>query len=175
MGLRGVQLGLRAWEFLWTLLIMALIGNMIAEAFSGNPATVNYAIYVAVFSMFTLIYLIPASFNIDWAGHPIIMIIVDALNCVFFFCAAIALAAKLECHSCNNQDYLRNNEITNGSNNMTKRCREAQASVAFLWFAWAGFLASVVVSVFMSRSAAGPSRASRAGSRRGGRPNMTQV
>lgn len=82
---------------------MALVGNMIAEAFSGNPGTVNYAIYVAVFSMFTLIYLIPASFNIDWAGHPIIMIVIDALNCVFFFCAAIALAAKLECHSCTNQ------------------------------------------------------------------------
>lgn len=82
---------------------MALIGNMIAEAFSGNPATVNYSIYTAVFSMFSLIYLIPASFNIDWAGHPIIMIVLDALNCVFFFCAAIALAAKLGCHSCNNQ------------------------------------------------------------------------
>jgi uncharacterized membrane protein len=82
---------------------MALIGNMIAEAFSGNPATVNYSIYVSVFSMLTLFYLIPASFNIDWSGHPIIMIILDALNCIFFFCAAIALAAKLECHSCTNQ------------------------------------------------------------------------
>ena len=82
---------------------MALIGNMIAEAFSGNPATVNYALYTSVFSMFTLIYLIPASYNINWAGHPIIMIIIDALNCVFFFCAAIALAAKLECHSCTNK------------------------------------------------------------------------
>ncbi|EKV04171.1 Non-classical export protein, putative [Penicillium digitatum] len=174
MGLRGVQLGLRAWEFLWSLLIMALIGNMIAEAFSGNPATVNYSIYTAVFSMFTLFYLIPASFNIDWAGHPIIMIVLDALNCVFFFCAAIALAAKLGCHSCSNQEYLRSNEITNGANNKSKRCREAQASVAFLWFAWAGYMASVIVSVFISRSAAGPSRG-RAGSRRGGRPNMTQV
>lgn len=81
---------------------MALVGNMIAEAFAGNPATVNYSIYTSVFSMFTLFYLIPATFNLDWALHPIIMIIVDALNCVFFFCAAIALAAKLECHSCSN-------------------------------------------------------------------------
>ena len=82
---------------------MALVGNMIAEAFSGNPSTVNYAIYVSVFSMFTLFYLIPASFNLDWAGHPIIMIVLDALNAIFTFCAAIALAAKLECHSCNNK------------------------------------------------------------------------
>ena len=82
---------------------MALIGNMTAEAFAGNPGTVNSSIYTAVFTMFTLFYLIPASFNIDWALHPIIMIVLDALNCIFFFCAAIALAAKLECHSCSNQ------------------------------------------------------------------------
>lgn len=82
---------------------MALIGNMIASAFSGNPATVNYSMFVSAFSMFSLFYLVPASFNSDWALHPIIMVVVDALNCVFFFCAAIALAAKLHVHSCNNQ------------------------------------------------------------------------
>ncbi|KAJ5970881.1 Non-classical export protein [Penicillium vulpinum] len=174
MGLRAVQLGLRAWEFLWSLLIMALVGNMIAESFSGNPGTVNYAIYTSVFSMFTLFYLIPASFNIDWSGHPLIMIIIDALNCIFFFCAAIALAAKLECHSCSNHEYLKHNEITNGSHNMSKRCREAQASVAFLWFAWAGYMASVIVSLFMSRSA-GTSSRGRTGSGRRNTPNMAQV
>jgi hypothetical protein len=81
---------------------MALVGNMIAEAFAGNPATVNYSMYCAAFSMLSLFYLVPASFNSDWAFHPIIMVVVDALNCVFFFCAAIALAAKLHCHSCGN-------------------------------------------------------------------------
>ncbi|KAF3387728.1 Non-classical export protein 2 [Penicillium rolfsii] len=172
MGLRGVQLGLRAWEFLWTLLIMSLIGNMIAQAFAGNPATVNYSMFVSAFSMFSLFYLVPASFNSDWALHPIIMVVVDALNCVFFFCAAIALAAKLTCHSCTNQSYLISNEITNGSYNMTKRCREAQASVAFLWFGWAGYMASVIISVLMSRSSTSTVRG-RSGSRR--RPNMAQV
>lgn len=82
---------------------MALVGNMIAEAFAGNPGTVNYSMFTSAFSIFTLFYLVPASFNIDWALHPIIMIVIDALNCIFFFCAAIALAAKLECHSCSNQ------------------------------------------------------------------------
>jgi hypothetical protein len=173
MALKGVQLGLRAWEFLWSLLIMALIGNMIADAFAGNPATVNYSIFVSVFSMVSLFYLVPASFNIDWAGHPIIMIVLDALNCIFFFCAAIALAAKLECHSCKNHNYLINNEITNGATNMTKRCREAQASVAFLWFGWAGYMASVIVSIFMSRASTVNLRG-RTGSRRGG-PSMAQV
>ncbi|KAJ5103978.1 hypothetical protein N7532_004507 [Penicillium argentinense] len=172
MGLRGVQLGLRAWEFLWTLLIMALVGNMIAEAFAGNPSSVNYTMFLSAFSMLSLLYLIPASYNADWALHPIIMIVVDVLNCIFFFCAAIALAAKLECHSCSNLDYVLNNEITNGSDNPTKRCREAQATVAFLWFGWAGYMASVFVSLFLARSATVNLRG-RSASRR--RPPMTQV
>lgn len=82
---------------------MALIGNMIAEAFAGNPATVNYAMYTAVFSMFTLFYLVPASYNIDWAIHPIIMIVLDTLNCIFFLTCGIALAARLHAHSCGNK------------------------------------------------------------------------
>lgn len=81
---------------------MAIVGDMIADAFSGNPGTVNYSIFTAAFSMLSLFYLVPASIQTDWALHPIIMIVVDVLNCVFFFCAAIALAAKLECHSCSN-------------------------------------------------------------------------
>lgn len=81
---------------------MALIGNMIAGAFSGNPATVNYAMFVSAFSMFTLFYLVPATINIDWAIHPIIVIVVDTLNAIFFLTAGIALAARLEAHSCSN-------------------------------------------------------------------------
>ena len=81
---------------------MALIGNMISEAFAGNPSSVNYTMFLSAFSMLSLFYLIPATFNADWALHPIIVIIVDALNCIFFFCAAIALAAALGCRSCSN-------------------------------------------------------------------------
>lgn len=82
---------------------MSLIGNMINQAFAGNPSSINYTMFVSAFSLFTLFYLIPASFNSDWAIHPIIMITVDLLNTIFFFCAAIALAAKLEVHSCGNR------------------------------------------------------------------------
>ncbi|CAI7571155.1 hypothetical protein N7533_007150 [Penicillium manginii] len=172
MGLRGVQLGLRAWEFLWTLLIMSLIGNIINEAFAGNPSSINYTMFLAAFSMLSLLYLVPATYNPDWAIHPIFVIVLDALNCVFFFCAAIALAAKLGAHSCSNQSYVLNNEITNGSSNPSKRCREAQASTAFLWFGWAGYMASVFISIFLARSATVNLRGRSASGRR---PNMAQV
>ncbi|KAF7588363.1 hypothetical protein BBP40_005792 [Aspergillus hancockii] len=173
MVMKAFVLGLRIWEFLWTLLIMALVGNMIADSFSGNPATVNYTMFVAAFSMFTLIYLVPASINIDWAIHPIFMIVLDTLNAIFFLTAGIALAAKLECHSCSNNEYTLNNEITNGSENREKRCREAQASTAFLWLAWAGYMASMVLSLLMSRRTV--NLRPRTGPARGARPSMAQV
>ncbi|KAB8072730.1 membrane-associating domain-containing protein [Aspergillus leporis] len=175
MVMKAFQLGLRIWEFLWTLLIMALVGNMIADSFAGNPATVNYTMFVSAFSMFTLFYLFPASINADWAIHPIIMIIIDTLNAIFFFTAGIALAAKLECHSCSNEEYTLNNEITNGSVHREKRCREAQASTAFLWLGWAGYTASMVLSFLVSRRnvnlrpRTGPARGA------GARPSMAQV
>lgn len=174
MGLGGVQLGLRVWQFVWTVLVMALIGNMIAQAFAGNPATVNYAMWTSSFSLLTLFYLVPASFNPDWAIHPIIMIVLDALNFIFFLSNAIALAARLGCHSCGNQEYIHSNEITSGSTNPSKRCREAQASVAFLWFAWAGFAVSLVLSILQSRRA-GANLRPRVGPARGSRPGMSQV
>lgn len=172
---KAIQLGLRIWEFIWTLLIMALIGNMIAEAFAGNPATINYTMFVAAFSMFTLFYLVPASINIDWAIHAIFLIAIDTLNAILFLTAGIALAAKLECHSCSNDSYTLNNEITNGAHNRTKRCREAQASTAFLWFAWAGYTASMILSIIMSRQTSVNLRG-RTGPARGvTRPSMAQV
>lgn len=120
MATRAAQLGLRAWQvrlsqahpprtpanqhyqLVFSILIMALIGNMLDNAFSGNPGTVNYAMYTAAFSLFTLFYLVPASINIDWSGHPIIMIVVDTLNAIFFLASGIALAAKLQCRDCSN-------------------------------------------------------------------------
>jgi len=43
MGMTSIaNLGLRGLQFFWALLILALVGNMIASAFSGNPSIVNY-------------------------------------------------------------------------------------------------------------------------------------
>jgi hypothetical protein len=72
------------------------------------------------------------------------------------------------------QEYIHSNEITNGSDNPQKRCREAQASVAFLWFAWAGFAVSLVLSILQSRRSTANLRP-RVGPARGSRPGMSQV
>lgn len=81
---------------------MALVGNMIATSFAGNPATVNYTMFVAVFAMVTLFYLIAIAFNESFTGHAIIPLVLDGLNVLLWFAAAVALASGLGVHSCSN-------------------------------------------------------------------------
>ena len=81
---------------------MALIGAMIAQAFKGNPSLINYDMFVAVFGMLTLFYLIAAAWSDSFQGHPALPLALDALNVLFFFIAAVAMAAELGAHSCSN-------------------------------------------------------------------------
>lgn len=75
---------------------------MIATAYSGNSAMVNYDIFVAVFGLLSLLYLLPTSF-LDSYSMPLVNMALDALNVLFWFCAAVATAAYLGVHSCSNR------------------------------------------------------------------------
>ena len=81
---------------------MALTGNMIAEAFAGNPSIINYVIFVSVFGMLSLFYLIGAAI-MDSFAIPVAMIALDAINTLLFLVGGIALAGYLGVHSCGNQ------------------------------------------------------------------------
>lgn len=76
---------------------------MIHEAFAGNPSLINYDMFVAVFSLVSLLYLIPATLREAFAVHPMIMLLVDVVNTLLFFIAGVAMAAKLRVHSCGNE------------------------------------------------------------------------
>ncbi|KKY16165.1 putative non-classical export protein [Diplodia seriata] len=167
MASKALHTVFRGLELLWALLVMALIGNMIATAYAGNPSIVNYSMFVSVFSMLSLFYLIPATIK-DGLGIPIATIALELLNVVFYFCAAVALAAYLGAHSCSNSGYTHSNFITNGSRDTEKRCHEAQASTAFLWFGFACFCATAFFSWQQSRGSV-----NMRGSR--GAPSMSQV
>lgn len=166
-----VNLVLRLFQFLWALLVMALTGNIIADALGGSSAVINYSIFCSVFAMLTLFFLIPASFKSEWGIISFLPFTLDLLNTIFWFAGAVALAAKLHVHSCNDDDYTSSNYITRNSNDRTKTCREAQASDAFLWFGWAAFLGSTVITG-LALGGGSMSRPSR-GVRRG--PAMSQV
>lgn len=75
------------------------------------------------------------------------------------------------------KEYTLNNEITNGAVDRERRCREAQASVAFLFFTWAGYTASMVVSIVMFSQSGGARLRPRTGAApsRPNRPSMGQV
>jgi hypothetical protein len=95
------QVFLRGSQFLWTLLITALVGNVIATAFAGNPSSINYAIFVAVFSWVVLLYGFAAAF-MEGLAIPIVLGALDLLATLFTFIAGVVLAADLHVHSCSN-------------------------------------------------------------------------
>jgi len=78
-----------------------LIGNVIADAFAGNPSVVNYAIFVSVFCMLVVLYGFTAAF-VESLAIPIALMAADGLAAIFSFIAGVALAAKLHVHSCGN-------------------------------------------------------------------------
>ncbi|ERF74123.1 hypothetical protein EPUS_06392 [Endocarpon pusillum Z07020] len=162
---------LTALQFLWTLLVMALVGNIIADATSGNPSIINYDMFVAVFAMLSIIFLLASAFTGVMSGTPIPLAL-DILNTLFFFCGAVAMSAQLGVHSCSNEGYVNSNGITNGSDNRPKRCRESQATTAFMWFAFITFAASCFFSAMNAR--AGGVNLRGHGIRKGG-PSMSQV
>jgi len=166
------QAVLRGSQFLWTLLITALIGNVIASAFAGNPSSINYAIFVAVFSWLVLFHGFAAAF-VEGLAIPIVMIVLDGLATLLTFIAGVVLAAKLRVHSCGNHAYVISNSLTNGSHDPTKRCHELQASTAFFWFLFASYVGSLIMDVLGGGSSMSSMRG-RGGVRRGG-PSMSQV
>jgi len=163
-----LQLALRSTEFLWTLIIMALVGNVIAMAFAGNPASINYAMFVATFSMLVALYGLVVVF-IESLAMPLILLVLDGLATLFTFIAGVVLAARLGAHSCSNKSYLLSNGLTNGSVHMETRCRELQASTAFFWFLFATYAAS-----FFFDFTGGSGLSSRRSVARGA-PSMSQV
>lgn len=163
-----LEMILRGLEFLWTLLITALIGNVIDDAFSGNASSINYAMFVAVFSWIVLLFGLGAFF-VNALNIPIVLVALDALAALFTFIAAVVLSAKLGVHSCHNFGYTISNHLTNGGADVKERCQELQASTAFFWFLWVCYMGSVFFQ-FMNRNSGGSSVGS---SRRG--PVMTQV
>lgn len=168
MASRALKLGLRGFQIFCALIVVALVGAMVAATPGADPAIVNFDLFVGVFAMLSLIYLTLATWNPNFEFHPAIMLLLDALNVLWWFCGAVATAAILGVHSCSIADYTKNNQITRGGPDQGKRCREAQASTAFLFFGLFAFAANLVLTFLDSRG-----RVNLRGA--GSSPSMTQV
>lgn len=156
---------LRGLQFLWVLLITALIGNVIALNYDGPMAAIDFTMFVAVLSWLAVIYGLAASI-VDRLAAPIVMFALDGAAALFTFISAVVLSAKLGVVNCSNPDQSAG-WIGFGSGDTGKRCREIQASTAFMWFLWATFVATLLFA-FLSFRRMG-------GSVRSHGPGMSQV
>lgn len=174
-----IKVALRGLALVWTLLITALIGNVIASNVNGHMVTLNFTIFVAALSWVALLYGLFAIF-IESIAVPFALLFLDGWATLFTFICAIVLAAELRAPNCGNIPHqgLPADWIGFGSHHNEKRCREIQASTAFMWFLWACFCPILFLTVMDARSGGfsvggGSSRFSR--SSRSSRPAMSQV
>ncbi|TFB02046.1 Non-classical export protein 2 [Trichoderma ghanense] len=172
-----LKVALRGIALVWTLLITALIGNVIASNVNGHMVTVNFTMFVAALSWVALLYGLLAIF-IESIAVPSALLILDGLATLFTFICAIVLAAELRAPNCGNipGQHLPSGWIGFGSPGHDEtRCREIQASTAFMWFLWACFMLILFLTWRDARSSGftGSMRTSR--SSRSSRPAMSQV
>jgi hypothetical protein len=155
----------RGIQTLFAALIIALVGSMITDSgynmiqpiggypdnnypSGGNPAEVNYAMFLGVWTLLSMSLLIPLALKPQSKeSYLITTTVLDGLTALFYVCGGIALAAAMGIHSCNNFDYVYQNRITNNALGRGKRCREAQAATAFIWLNFLLFAVTTVISV----------------------------
>lgn len=164
---------LRGVLFVFLVIALGLTASLIEDSNHTN-SQVNFALFSTVFGLtFGVFYGLLAGF-VELLAFPIALATIDFLDLVFTFAGATAVAAAIHVHSCKNQVYLDNNTITQGS---TGRCRRAQCTVAFLYFAFFLSIAQLALSVsamIKNGAFALPGRR-RAGPPRTGVPSMSQV
>ncbi|KAK3944958.1 marvel domain-containing protein [Diplogelasinospora grovesii] len=164
-----LQIGLRALQLLWIVLLTALIGNVIAlnrTASGSAESAVNFTMFVIVISWLATLYGLAAAV-VEQVAIPVVLLALDGIVTLFTFINAIVLAAKVRAVNCSNTADLGSDWIGYGSDDNSKRCREIQASTAFMWFLWASFTVGLILMLVGFR---------RSGtSVRSGAPTMSQV
>ncbi|KAK3986330.1 marvel domain-containing protein [Cladorrhinum sp. PSN332] len=155
---------LRALELIFLIILTGLIGNVIAtniNAAATATAAINFTMFVIVLSWLAAIYgLVTLYFSSRLSsGLPLLVNLgLDIASTLFTFIAAVVLAAKLTVVNCNNTGGQPSNWIAYGSANDGKRCREVQASTAFMWFLFATFTVGLVMSLMGFRRGGGSVR-----------------
>lgn len=164
---------LRIANFVFLVIALGLAGSLAATTVSHTNPQVNFAVFAPAFGILTSSFYGILAFFFAMFAWPLILTIFDFLNFVFTFAAATAVAAAIRCHSCGNQDYVKNNTVNQGSSG---RCRKAQAVVAFEYFSAFIFLFSLVFQIVsLVQGGLFGSAGPRKSTPRVGVPSMSQV
>lgn len=168
---------LRGSALLWTLLITALIGNVIdnnINAASSATKAINFTMFVAAWAWITCLFGLAAAF-IAALAIPLIMFPLDIFAVLLTFIDAIVLSAKLTAVNCSHTSNRGRSWIAYGSGDDEKRCREIQASTVFMWFLWVTFMGCLFYTFTESRGGLGGGMRNPLKRRSGAGPNMSQV
>lgn len=155
-----IQIGLRALQLLWIIILTSLLGNLIATAHNNALVTnsaVNFSLFVTVLAWLATLYGLALAF-VSSLAIPIVVLAADALVVLFSFISGIVLAALLRSRNCSS---------FGGQGGLEKKCRELQASTAFMWFLFATFLGTLAFAGMAFKRGGGSAV-------RGG-PSMKQV
>ncbi|KAK4104224.1 hypothetical protein N658DRAFT_247508 [Parathielavia hyrcaniae] len=170
--MQKLQLLLRAIQLLFIIILTGLIGNVIARninAAGSATAAINFTMFVIALAwVVTLLGL--ATSLVERLRTPALglaLLAADALAALFTLISAIVLSAKLRAVDCGDTEDRANDWIAYGSSDDEARCRKVQASTVFMWFLFATFLASLLMSLLAFRRGGGSGRSSG--------PTMSQV
>ncbi|CAK7242747.1 MAG: hypothetical protein STHCBS139747_004246 [Sporothrix thermara] len=163
----------RCVQLLLIVICVALIGNVIASNINGHMSAINYALFACIIAWIACLWGMASAFLTMLADGVFAygLLAFDVLSVLFTFIAAIVIPAKLKAPNCGGDLSVERrgaNWIGFGSDDDHKRCRELQASTAFLWFLFASLIASLVMTLVNFRRGGGSSRGSSA-------PHMSQV
>lgn len=164
-----MQLILRAVQLLFLIILTGLIGNVIASnehAAGSATAAVNFSMFVIALSWVAALLGLTAGL-VERIMLPVLALLAaDGTATLFTFIDAVVLAAKLQAVNCSNTKGHSSSWIGYGSHNDEKRCREIQASTAFMWFLFATFAGALVLTFLGFRRGGGSMRSG---------PTMSQV
>ncbi|KAH8130769.1 hypothetical protein ACSS6W_006357 [Trichoderma asperelloides] len=144
----------RSIALIWTLIITALIGNVIASNQNGHMLSINFTMFVCAWSWVALLYGMFATF-IESIAVPFLILFLDGIATLLTFICAIVLSSELRAPNCGNipNQHLPADWIGFGDfPHNEKRCREIQASTAFMWFLWVCFTAIFIFGIIDGRT-----------------------
>lgn len=153
-----IQIALRGLQLLWVVLLTALLGNVIAAHHDNalvSAAGVNFSMFVTVLAWLATLYGLAVAL-VPSLAVAIVVLAADAAVVLFTFIDAIVLAALLRLPNCGSMN-----------DGLEKKCRELQASTAFMWFLFATFTATLALAALGFRRGGGGSV--------GSGPTMKQV
>ncbi|KAF5250755.1 hypothetical protein FANTH_4104 [Fusarium anthophilum] len=168
-----IQMILRSVALLMTLLLTALIGNVMAsniDAAGSATAAVNFIMFIAIVCWIVCIIGLLAFF-VSALDKPLMQLPLDGIAVLFTFIGAIVLAAKLRVVNCGdiNPKALPGDWIAWGSASDEGRCRRLQASTVFIWFLFACMSGSLLLTIRTARNQFGSLRSAAS------RPSMSQI